>query len=190
MPTPKGPSRRGDGAGLTAERARATLGAMKGASRSREFPMLKAIMTRILRWHGLLKRTVTLGVRGVVRHPDGRVLLVRHTYMPGWYLPGGGVDPGETAMEAFAREVLEETGVVLAEAPRVVTMFVNPRLGRRDHVVFLEGAASEGAVLAGPSREIAELGWFSLEALPEGVTPATRRRLDELFAGRVAERTW
>jgi 8-oxo-dGTP pyrophosphatase MutT (NUDIX family) len=152
--------------------------------------MLKAIVTRVLRWHGLLKRTVTLGVRGVVRHPDGRVLLVRHTYMPGWYLPGGGVDPGETALEAFAREVWEETGVVLARPPRVVTMFVNPRLGRRDHVVFLEGFAPMDAVLAGPSREIAELGWFSLEALPEGVTPATRRRLDELFDGRAAERTW
>lgn len=152
--------------------------------------MLKAIATRILRWRGALKRTVTLGVRGVVRHPDGRILLVRHTYMPGWYLPGGGVDPGETAMEAFAREVEEETGVVLDGPPRVVSMFVNPRLGRRDHVVFLEGMAPTDAVLAGPSREIAELGWFSRDALPEGTTPATLRRLDELFDGRIAERTW
>ena len=41
-----------------------------------------------------------------------------------------------------------------------------------------------------PTREIAELGFFALDALPEGVTPATRRRLDEVFAGVGAERAW
>ena len=149
-----------------------------------------AIIKRINHWRGLLKRTVMLGVRGVVRDELGRVLLVRHTYMPGWYLPGGGVDPGETAGEAFAREVWEETGVRLDRPPRLVSMHLNPRASRRDHVVFFVAEVASGGALAGPSAEIAELGFFALDALPDGVTPATRRRLDEVFTEGAAPRTW
>ena len=58
-----------------------------------------------------LTRGLTLGVRVLVQNPQGHILLVRHTYSPGWLLPGGGVERGEIAEEAAAREVLEETGV-------------------------------------------------------------------------------
>ncbi len=152
--------------------------------------MLRAIAKEIVIWIGRFRRTARLGVRGVVGDGAGRVLLVRHTYLPGWYLPGGGVDAGETAAEAFAREVEEETGVRLAAPPRLVGLHLNLRAGRRDHVAFFVAEAEAGARLAGPSREIAELGFFALDALPEGVTPATRRRLDEVFAGAAAGREW
>lgn len=152
--------------------------------------MLRAIAKRIVIWAGHLRRAARLGVRGVVSDGAGRVLLVRHTYLPGWYLPGGGVDAGETAAEAFAREVAEETGVRLAGPPRLIGLHLNLRAGRRDHVAFFVGEAEPGARLAGPSREIAALGFFALDVLPEGVTPATRRRLDEVFGAAVASREW
>ncbi len=62
-----------------------------------------------------LTRGLTLGVRVMVQNPQGHILLVRHTYSPGWLLPGGGVERGELAEEAAAREVLEETGVSVTQ---------------------------------------------------------------------------
>jgi hypothetical protein len=41
-----------------------------------------------------------------------------------------------------------------------------------------------------PDREIAEAGFFPLDALPEGITLATRRRLDEIAAGARAPAIW
>lgn len=152
--------------------------------------MIWAFLKRISLWRGRFMRNATLGVRGVVRRADGRVLLVRHTYLPGWYLPGGGVEAGETAAEAFAREVAEETGVKLDDAPRLVSTHLNLRASPRDHVVFFVAGVVATTEVAGASLEIAECGFFALDALPEGVTAATRRRLDEVFGGVVPSRTW
>src|SRR5947209_20623570 len=84
-----------------------------------------------------MRRPVTLGVRAILRDKQGRVLLVRHTYVPGWYLPGGAVDPGETVGEALAREVLEEANIRVVGTPRLIGIYFNRR-GRSDHVVLFE----------------------------------------------------
>ncbi len=142
----------------------------------------KPVAKRLGAWSGLLLRAATLGVRAVVRDDDGRVLLVRHTYLPGWYLPGGGVDPGETVAAAARREVAEETGVATLGEPRLVGLYLNARVSRRDHVALLVFDRPVGRpTLRAPSMEIAETGFFPLDALPEEATAATRRRLAEVF---------
>ncbi|MBP0617998.1 NUDIX domain-containing protein [Jiella sp. KSK16Y-1] len=135
--------------------------------------------------HGahLLARPMTLGVRAAVFDADERIFLVRHTYVSGWYLPGGGVDPGETAAEAICRELLEEGNVELDEPPTLVSVYFNRAASNRDHVLLYRSGGFRRSALKMPDREIAETGFFDLDDLPEGTTEATRRRLDEL-AGR------
>jgi ADP-ribose pyrophosphatase YjhB (NUDIX family) len=136
-----------------------------------------------------IRRPVSLGVRAIV--PDGqrRVLLVRHTYVPGWYLPGGAVDPGESVAEALARELSEEVNVRILGAPRLIGIYFNP-LGRNDHVALFEVGQFEQVSAKAPDHEIAEARFFPLDALPEGTTPATRARLEEYLRGGSISSTW
>lgn len=128
---------------------------------------------------------LTLGVRGMVFDEGGRVLLVRHTYMDGWYFPGGGVARRETLEEAVRRELLEEVGVTLIDAPALAGVYSNFAEGKSDHVVLFRAGAYEMR----PRRnfEIAEHGFFDVKAPPEDTSPATLRRLAEHLGE--AERT-
>ncbi|BCP54683.1 NUDIX hydrolase [Kaistia sp. 32K] len=135
-------------------------------------------------------RGMTLGVRGACFDADGRVFLVRHSYTPGWYLPGGGVERGESAAEALARELREEGGIILGASPSLFGIYVNPKR-RRDHVVvFVSYDFDRPAPPAYPNREIAEAGFFDPGALPEATTPATRRRLGEILDRVPASAHW
>ena len=131
-----------------------------------------------------LARGMTLGVRGLVEDESGRVVLVKHTYLPGWHLPGGGVEAGESAAEAIRRELAEEAGVQLTESPRLFGVYANHHNFRGDHVLLFHARRWE-VCATDADGEIEAVDWFFADDLPVDVTAATRRRLDE-FAGRDA----
>jgi ADP-ribose pyrophosphatase YjhB (NUDIX family) len=147
-------------------------------------------LTRLLHLYFRISRGMTLGVRAVVLNADGEAFLVRHTYVAGWHLPGGGVEVGETLEDALAKELHEE-GLIRLAGPAVLHgMFFNRAMSRRDHVaVFVVRAFVQDGVKR-PDREIAEAGFFALDALPDGTTPATRRRLAEITEGAVPATDW
>src|SRR5262249_16771891 len=89
-------------------RARAASITMK---RVRE--VVDSAFRRVLHLYWRFARGLTLGVRGVVIDEQRRVFLVQHTYVRGWHLPGGGVEPGETLITALARELAEEGNIEL-----------------------------------------------------------------------------
>ncbi|GHC65488.1 NUDIX domain-containing protein [Limoniibacter endophyticus] len=150
---------------------------------------LKRLRGRLFHLWFLLSRPMTLGVRVVVhdREKDA-LLLVRHTYVGGWHLPGGGVDPGETMVEAARREVLEETGLEI-RALSLVSTHLNTAASRRDHVLVYLAHDFSGAPRA-QQAEIAELGFFALTNLPTETTIATRRRIAEIFDGVPGSDHW
>ena len=137
----------------------------------------------------LIKRPMTLGVRAAAFDEAGRVFLVRHTYIGGWHLPGGGVERGETAPDALAKELMEEGHLTMIEPPRLASVHFNQAASGWDHVLFFHCPLVVQARPRLPDREIAEAGFFTLDALPEKVTPATRRRLAELD-GSEPSRYW
>lgn len=152
--------------------------------------MLPWLPRRLLHLAWRVTRGMTLGVRGIVRDADENVLLVRHTYTPGWHLPGGGVEPGETPLDALARELDEEAGVALTAAPRLHGAFFNRAVSNRDHVLvyLVEGFTRDDSRRR--AREIAQARFFDPRALPDDATPGTRRRLAELVDGASIAATW
>lgn len=138
----------------------------------------------------LVARPLTLGVRAAVFDEAGRVFLVRHTYASGWHLPGGGVDPGEAAIEALERECMEEGNLELVDAPRLVAIYLNRNGFNRDHVLFYHCGVCRQTAPVKRNAEIAETGFFDLGALPDETTDATRRRLAELDGERPIDRHW
>lgn len=134
-------------------------------------------------------RGMTLGVRGVAVDGEGRVLLVKHTYVHGWWLPGGGVERGQTAEAALVREMREEAGVIVEGRPVLISVHSNERHFRGDHVVVYR---IDRFTLTDRTHhgEIAEIGWFDPAALPEDTHRATRARLAEVFGQAEAGEDW
>ena len=142
------------------------------------------LVKRVLHGYFALSRGMTMGVRAACFDEAGRVFLVRHSYVPGWLMPGGGIERNETAAQALIKELREEGNLVPGDPPELMHVFHNPRTSRRDHVLFYR---CRNVVQTAPKRrdyEILEGGFFPLDALPEGTTSATLRRLDEL-SGKV-----
>ena len=150
------------------------------------------ILRHVVHGVSLVTRGMTLGVRGIAIDAQGRVCLVRHTYVRGWYLPGGGIEPRETAVASMIREFREEAEIVVdPDAPlRLHGFFLNLAHRGRDHIaVFIAPgfAVSKPKV---PDREIAECAFFPLDALPPDTTRGTLERLNEVREGRPASAVW
>ncbi|MCJ2014150.1 NUDIX domain-containing protein [Methylobacterium sp. J-076] len=138
----------------------------------------------------LATRGVTLGVRGIALDGEGRVCLVRHTYVAGWHLPGGGVERGEAAHDAMVREFREEAEIRPDAPLRLLGLFHHTAGAARDHVAVFLAPAFTLLRPKAPDREIAESGFFHPDSLPEGTTRATLARLRELREGLLPGSHW
>ncbi len=152
---------------------------------------LPRLLFRRLRFaYWRIARGMTLGVRAIVLDDYGRVFLVRHTYTRGWHFPGGGVDAGETLRVAVERELLEEADIALAGEPVLHGIFRQAHVSARDHVAVYVvrdfRVLSEGKT----DHEIAESGFFPVDALPGETTEGTRARLREVLEERPATQDW
>ena len=137
-----------------------------------------------------LQRPLTLGAQGVIVDDQNRVLLVRHTYRPGWCFPGGGVERGETVMTALKRELHEECGVVVGGTPELFGVYSNHALFPNDHVTLFVVRQWHRTHVPAPNAEIAEQAFFSATLPPEACASSTVRRLAEIFNGAPRDELW
>ena len=135
-------------------------------------------------------RGLTVGVRGLVLDGEGRVFLVKHSYVAGWHLPGGGVEKGETLLAALARELREEGKIELNAAPVLHAIYFNRRISSRDHVALYVVRSFQQTALPQPNHEIVAHGFFAMQDLPADTSRATRERIAEVVTGRTPSETW
>ena len=153
-------------------------------------PWRARLVQRFIHGSARFTRPMTLGVRAILLDPGNRVFLVRHSYVPGWHFPGGAVEAGETAVAALRREVREEGNIEIEGTPVLHGLFFNAGASRRDHVVVYVARRWRQTAPRRPDWEIRDSGLFEVAALPDGTTPATRRRLAEVLHGREVAATW
>jgi 8-oxo-dGTP pyrophosphatase MutT (NUDIX family) len=151
---------------------------------------LEPVTRRVLHFYWRFSRGVTLGVRAVVIDGSGRVFLVMHSYVAGWHLPGGGVETGETAAVALARELREEGNIEIDEPPTLFGVYFNRRISRRDHVALYIVRTFRQPAPPQPNHEIIAHGFFAPDALPAETTRATRERIAEVLSGRKPAELW
>jgi 8-oxo-dGTP pyrophosphatase MutT (NUDIX family) len=152
--------------------------------------ILEPAIRRVLHLYWRFARPMTLGVRAVVVDSEARVFLVKHSYVAGWHLPGGGVEAGETLQVSLARELLEEGGITPFGPLALHGVFFNARVSRRDHVaVYVLRDFRQQGVPHNP-REIIGHGFFARDALPADTTRGTRARIAEVFDGVPITEQW
>lgn len=149
-------------------------------------PVIQPLLHVFWRW----KRPMTLGAFAMVVDGHERVFLVKHSYVDGWHLPGGGVEKGESVFSALARELAEEGNIRLTAVPTLHGVFFNKRVSHRDHVALFIVRDFQQEAPPRPNREIVDHAFFPLDALPEDVGRATRARIDEVFRGVTVSELW
>ena len=152
----------------------ATNGAV-GPLRRRRSPVRWLLQKR---WR--MTRAHTLGGQVCVIDPDGRMLLVRHGYRPGWHFPGGGVEVGENIVDAAIRELEEETGIVARGMPILHGIFNHAADFPGDHIALYIVREFERKRIPAPSLEIADQRFFARADLPDDINPGTKRRIREI----------
>lgn len=154
-----------------------------------ERSLLTRLRLRLMRPYLRWTRAMTMGSRVAVIDAEGRFLLVKHTYSPGWIFPGGGVESGETCLEAAEREVREEAQVIAKGPFHLHGIFSNHKDFPDDHLAFY--TLREFEVLPfSPNMEIADARFFGPHEIPQTTTQGSRRRMAEIINGTMPSALW
>lgn len=147
------------------------------------------IISFLRRCYWAVIRPTTVGVRAIIVNADREILLVKHRYAKNWFLPGGGVKKGESFTKAIHRELSEEVGIERYDKMVLLGCYSNFFESKSDYIAVF---VIHPATLSGDPKsvEIAEYAFFPLSALPEGLSPGTRKRIQEYLGEKTIDFNW
>lgn len=146
--------------------------------------MLLRLLYPLARLYWYIFRPITFGVRVIIVDSQNQILLLKHTYLNGWMMPGGGVNYSESFDQAACREVMEETGVRI-DKPNFMGVYKFNQEGKRDHIfVFWTKIKKFPKEFKKDKLEIAEIKTFSMNNLPSDIIPGHLRRIQEYLNNR------
>lgn len=157
---------------------------------TKRLPPGAKLITRGLQRYWRYSRGLTMGAQACVVDRERRVLLVRHTYRPGWHFPGGGVEKQETVETALTRELEEEAGIKIQDRPQLFGIYANHAFFPGDHIALYTVRHWRQPRIPTPNREIAEQGFFAKDRLPEAINPSTALRIFEVLEDRAPAPMW
>jgi len=151
-------------------------------------PLIQAAYLLRRRILGVL-RIRTRGVKVMLFNDADELLLIRNTYGNSdlFVLPGGGIGRRESPEAAAAREVKEELGVRVEDLQLLAT-YRSSAEGKRD-TIHLFSAKVAGDISPDPI-ELEEARFFALDAMPDTISPATLRRIEEFRGERPNDGRW
>lgn len=150
----------------------------------------RTLIVRAMQTYWRTSRALTMGAQGLILDETNQVVLIRHTYRPGWHFPGGGVEKNETIRSALTRELYEEAGITLEGPPTLFAVYANFHAFPSDHIALFVVRNWRQATAFRPTAEIAEVGRFPLDALPATTIEPVHRRLAEVLDGRQPREEW
>lgn len=145
-----------------------------------------AQFARMIVWRIL--RPKRLAVAAIVFNKAGEVLLVENSYGPGWRLPGGGVEYGETATESLARELQEEVQLIPKDF-QLHGVCLQEMFGASVQVLAYVVRQFEGEAKADGS-EILRVLWAHPANLPTETERGAASRIAEVIAGASCAPRW
>ena len=125
---------------------------------------------RLLKLGWFLRRPRTFGAHALALTPEGKIILVRLRYAPGWRLPGGGRNEREDPRDAVLRELREEIGMTSHGEVRLACELEEATDFKRD----LASLLVVRDVRYAPSKwswEVEQIMEAPLDALPAELSP-------------------
>lgn len=150
--------------------------------------MILKVVQSIRKLYWWIARPTTRGVRAIVVNNEEKVLLVKHRYLEGWFIPGGKADGNEQDEAALLRELWEELGIQEVKSIKKLGEYQNNYEYKKDNIaVFVVKSFTQS-----PKKhfEIEEYSFFDPQHLPNRVSPGTRRRIEEWLGKKPIDLQW